>query len=224
MPCSIELKKPYILRLPALGLLAKCDRQLESIARTVRGIFSIKLEQEIRAQIIGVNHQMTTFEHYFGVKPGSLLSKHSDKLSKTLQKKKLSAAEGQSGATLRIKTLEKMRTDDSNHLFWERCIKEAKDLAIGEVLLPRKRQRPLGYYFGNATVEFLDSVENHCRSIYYEEIDTAISCIEKLFEQNDYTTYYSKLAFFYVQQKGNHARNFYPLSATFTRTILISTN
>ena len=69
-----------------------------------------------------------------------------------------------------------MRTDGSNHLFWERYIKEAKDLEIGEVLLPRKRQRPLRYYFGNAPVEFLDSVENHCRSIY-----------------NDYTTYYSKL-------------------------------
>ena len=85
------------------GLLAKCDRQLESIARTVGGMFRIKLEQEIRAQIIGVNYQMTTFEHYFGVKPGSLVSKHSDNLSKTLQKTKLSAAEGQSAASLRGK-------------------------------------------------------------------------------------------------------------------------
>ena len=43
-----------------------------------------KLEREIRAQIIGVNHQMTTFEYYFGVKLGSLLLKRSNNLSKTL--------------------------------------------------------------------------------------------------------------------------------------------
>ena len=89
-----------------------------------------KLEREIRPQIIGVSHQMTTFEYYFGVKLGSLLLKHSDNLSKTLQKTKLSAAEGQSVASLTVKTLEKMRTDDSYHLFWERCNKEAKDLEI----------------------------------------------------------------------------------------------
>ena len=76
-----------------------------------------KLEREIRAQIIGVNHQMTTFEYYFGVKLGSLLLKHSDNLSKTLQKTKLSAAEGQSVASLTVKTLEKMRKNDSYHLF-----------------------------------------------------------------------------------------------------------
>ena len=71
---------------------------------------------------------MTTFEYYSGVKLDSLLLKHSDNLSKTLQKTKLSAAEGQSVASLTVKTLEKMRTDDSYHLFWERRNKEAKDL------------------------------------------------------------------------------------------------
>ena len=127
-----------------------------------------KLEREIRAQIIEVNHQMTTFEYYFGVNLGSLLLKHSDNLSKTLQKIKLSAAESQSVASLTVKTLEKMRTDDSYHLFWERCNKEAKTLEIGEEVLPRKWQRALCCYFGNAPAEFLDSVENHYRSIYYK--------------------------------------------------------
>ena len=126
----------------------------------------MKLEWEIRAQIIGVNHQMTTFEYYFGVKLGSLLLKHSDNLSKTLQKTKLSAAEGQSVASLRAKTSEKTRTDDSFHLSWERCNNEAKDLEIGKAEFPKKRQRPLRYYFGNAPTKFLNSVENHYRFIY----------------------------------------------------------
>ena len=120
-----------------------------------------KLEREIRAQIIGVNDQITTFEYDFGIKLGSLLLRHSDNLPKALQKINLSAAEGQSIASLTVKTLEKMQTDDSYHLFWERCNKEAKDLKIGEAVLPRKRQRPFRYYFGSAPAEFLDSVENH---------------------------------------------------------------
>ena len=180
MPCSIELKKPYLLRLPALWFCAQQDGQSERLACKVlidywkvlqelwEECLESKLEREIRAQIIGVNHQMTTFEYYFGVKLGSLLLKHSDNLSKTLQKTKLSAAEGQSVASLTVKTLEKMRTDDSYHLFWERCNKEAKTLEIGEEVLPRKWQRALCCYFGNAPAEFLDSVENHYRSIYYK--------------------------------------------------------
>ena len=136
---------------------------------------------------------MKTFEYYFGVKLGSLLLKHSSNLSKTLQKNKLSDAEGQSVASLTVKTLEKMPADDSDHMVWERSNKEAKDLEIGEAVLQRKRQRPLRYYFGNAPAEFLDSVENHYRSIYYEPIDTVTSCVKKRFEQNDYRTYYSKL-------------------------------
>ena len=36
-------------------------------------------------------------------------------------------------------------------------------------------------------------MKNHYRSIYYEAIDTVISCIKKRFEQNDYAIYYSKL-------------------------------
>ena len=75
---------------------------------------------------------MTTFEYYFGVKLDFLLLKHSDNLSKTLQKTKLSAAEGQSVASLRAKTSEKTRTDDSFHLSWERCNNEAKDLEISK--------------------------------------------------------------------------------------------
>ena len=126
-----------------------------------------------------------TNEYYFGVKLGSLLLKHNNNQSQT----KLSAAESQSVASLTVKTLEKMQTDDSYHLFWERCNKEAKDVEIGEGVLPRKSHRPLRYYFGNAPAEFLDSVENHYGSIYYKAIDTVISCIKKRFEQNDYTTF-----------------------------------
>ena len=91
-----------------------------------------KLEGEIRVHIIGANHQMTTFEYYFGVKLGSLLLKPSDNLSKTLPKTKLSAAEGQNFASLTVKTLEKMRTDDFDHLFGKDVTKKQKIWKLGK--------------------------------------------------------------------------------------------
>ena len=152
-----------------------------------------KLDREIRARIIGVNHQMTTFDYYFSVKLGSVLLKHSDNLSKTLQQTNLSAGEGQTVASLTVKTLQKIRTENDFKLFWENCNTKAKQLKIGEPVLPRKRQLPLRNYFGNAPAEFPDNEEDHYRQIYFEAIETVIGCIEKRFEQNDYTNYYSKL-------------------------------
>ena len=87
MPCSIELKKPYLLRLPALWFCAQQDGQSERLACKVlidywkvlqelwEECLESKLEREIRPKIIEVNHQMKTFEYYFGVKLGSLLLK-----------------------------------------------------------------------------------------------------------------------------------------------------
>ena len=133
---------------------------------------------------------MTTFEYYFGVKLGFLLLKHSDNLSKTLQKTKLSAAEGQSVASLRGKTSGKTRTDDSYHLSWERCNNEAKDLEIGKAEFPKKKAATSSLLLWKCT----DKISEQCGKplpIYF--LDTVIGFIKKLFEQNDYTTYYSKL-------------------------------
>ena len=111
-----------------------------------------------------------------------MLLKHSDNLSKNLQKTKLSAAEGQTVASLTVKTLEKLRTEEFYQLFWKRCIKEAEDLEIREPVLPRKRQHPPRYQIGNAPAEFQDNIESHYRSIYYEAIDTVVNCIKKRLE------------------------------------------
>ena len=183
-----------------------------------------KLEREVRARIIGVSHQMTTFNYFFAVKLGALLLKHSDNLSKTLQKTRLSAGEAQSIASFTVATLEKMRSDDSFMLFWQSCNTEAKELKVGEPVLPRKRSRPIRYYLGNATAEFPDTVDSHYRAIYYEAIDTVTSCIKSRFGQNDYMTYYSKLESLLLKSvKGNlNEKNTWPLSVTSIKMILTS--
>lgn len=97
-------------------------------------------EAETRARIIGVSEQMRKFEYLFGVALGELLLKHSDNLSKTLQHKDLSAAQAQEVASLTIKTLQKMRNDESFQMFWSKVSTMASKLDVNEPSFPRRRK------------------------------------------------------------------------------------
>ena len=70
------------------------------------------LESEVKSRVIGVKHQMGTFDYYFGVSLGAQILRISDNLSKTLQDAHISASEGHAVSSLTVKTLEKMRSDD----------------------------------------------------------------------------------------------------------------
>ena len=74
-------------------------------------------DTETKARINGVSAQMKTFDFLFGAIQGEMLFRHSDNLSKTLQKKSISAAEGQQVGRMVIDTLCSLRTDDSYDLF-----------------------------------------------------------------------------------------------------------
>lgn len=56
---------------------------------------------------------MTYFDYYFGVYVLKLLLRHSHNISNTLHNSEMSKCEGQTLAALSIKTLEKMRNDES---------------------------------------------------------------------------------------------------------------
>ncbi len=60
-----------------------------------------QLDGQMRARIIGVDTQMHTFHFLFGISLGNLLC-HSDNLSKSLQNKSISVAEGQRVAKLTL--------------------------------------------------------------------------------------------------------------------------
>ena len=74
------------------------------------------IDSEIRARIIGVETQMENFD-FFGLLLASLLLRHSDNLSKTLQHESLSAAEGQHIAKL---TLDVLSNDEQLTLFMKK--------------------------------------------------------------------------------------------------------
>lgn len=106
-----------------------------------------KLDPEVKSRITGVRYQMETFDFYFGVQLGNLVLRHSDNLSKTIQKPTLSAGDCQSLASLSIKTMQKLRSDDSFDLFWTNVNSKADKLEIGPPELPRKRRRPTRFFW-----------------------------------------------------------------------------
>ena len=77
------------------------------------------LESEVKSRVIGVKHQMGTFDYYFRISLGAQILRIGDNSSKTLQDAHISAIEGQAVSSLTVKTLEKVRSDDHFNLFWE---------------------------------------------------------------------------------------------------------
>ena len=132
---------------------------------------------------------MRTFNFLFGTVLCEMLLCHTDNLSKALQKKIISAAEGQGVAKMVIATLCTLRTEESFSLFWKKVEAIAKSLTVGEPQLPRKCKVPTCYEDGIASHEFPNSPMLYYRQLYYEAIDTTVSCLKDCFEQPGYQTY-----------------------------------
>ena len=85
-------------------------------------------DTESKARIQGVYAQMKTFNFLFGTVLGEMVLRHMDNLSKTLQAKALSAAEGQQVADMVVRTLQTLRNVESFDLFWLKVTKTAESL------------------------------------------------------------------------------------------------
>ena len=142
-----------------------------------------------KARIIGVAAQMKTFNFLFGSILGEMLLRHTDNLSQTLQKKTISAAEGQQVGRLVIGTLSSLRTEESYNLFWEKAATVAKSVDVGEPQVPRQRKMPKRYDDGLATGTPHDSPKLYYRQLYYEAIDNIIDGLKNRFEQPGYKVY-----------------------------------
>ena len=78
-------------------------------------------------------------------------------------------------------------------MFWSNVNSKADELEIGPPELPRKRKRPARFDSGIAEHEFPTEIKTHYRQIYFETLDTVMSCIEKCFLQGDYVNHYQQL-------------------------------
>ncbi len=84
----------------------------------------------MKARINGVASQMKTFDYYFGICLGHLILKHRDNLSRALQKSDISASEGQEVASMTLKVLKSIRSDDMFKFFGKRFVKRLNILVF----------------------------------------------------------------------------------------------
>ena len=131
-------------------------------------------DTEMKSRIQGVVAQMATFNFYFGSSLALLILCHADNLSKSLQTKDMSAAEGQIVAAMTNSTLRAMRNDDG---FWQRVTTMAKNIDIPDPELPRRRKSPRRHD-DECAPDFPLTVKDHYRAIYFEALDLITFCID----------------------------------------------
>ena len=140
----------------------------------------------MRAKISGVALLMERFDFFFGICLGRVLFRHTDNLSKALQKKDVSASEGQPLASMVKSMLTCLHSDASFELFWESVNAKSQLLEVNEPRLPRKRKQPQRFETCNAPAEFHGDTAAHYWAVYYESLDLLIQCIADRFDQSGY--------------------------------------
>uniref|UniRef100_H3AN58 TTF-type domain-containing protein n=1 Tax=Latimeria chalumnae TaxID=7897 RepID=H3AN58_LATCH len=155
---------------------------------TLLEIWDEALEHRNVGRIKGVFLYMKKFDFLFGAMLGECLLRHSDNLSKVLQAKTVSAAEGQKMAALTVTALETMRKEEAFGLFWEKIKAKAQELKVNDQELPRRRRPPKHIDDGGALYHLI-SVEEWYRTISYEALDLIVNCIKTRFNQPGYGVY-----------------------------------
>ena len=142
-----KLKVELSLKSPRIGVLCPTcwtvhAESLHSILANYEALQSLWTESlqivkdaEMRGRIATY---MKSFDFLFGAMLGEMLLRQSDNLSRALQASYMSAAQGQSVASMTVTTLHKLREYDQFSLFWSLVMKRAGDLGIQEQVLPRQ--------------------------------------------------------------------------------------
>ena len=154
------------------------------------------LNTEVKAHIMGCKNQMSMFHFFFGLRLGQRLFSITDNLTKALHSEKFSAVSSQNIASLTLKTLQNMRTQEDFELFFNLVTKQAQKLPVDEPHLKRKRKVPkysiLQYLDGQETTNkahHLVTVEDEFRQHYFDALDHMTNAIEERFDQPSFKGY-----------------------------------
>ena len=149
-----------------------------------------KLEADVRGRIIGCQAQMNTFDFFFGLHLGERLFLHTDKISKTLQKTKMSAVSGQRVDKLTKQVLKKMRNNECFKSFYDTVVtKSKKHPFTSEPALPRQKRAPSRFEIGAGPPSYPTTPQEHYRRIYFEAIGLMVNPIDNRFDQASFKVY-----------------------------------
>ena len=146
-----------------------------------------RLVLDVKARIIGVKSQMTSFGLLFGMHLSKTILKHTDNLSRTLQKQSMSSAECQGIAELTVSTLQRMRSDEAFDQFFSVVEISRESLGADTPSLPRKKRARIEV--GTGAGSHAESVEDYYRQKYYEALDMCVESIKDRFNQPGYQLY-----------------------------------
>lgn len=146
-------------------------------------------DTETKSRINGVSAMMKTFDFTFGTLLGEAILRHADNLSRALQDKKISAAEGQQIARLVISTIKSLREEETYDLFWAKVLKFAESADVQDPKLPRQRKRPARYDDGVSVGYHHATPKEYYRQLYCEVIDNTTRCLVDRFDQPGYRKY-----------------------------------
>ena len=132
---------------------------------------------------------MYNYSVLFGLHLCLTILRLADNLSRTLQKQTLSAADGQAAATLTVRTLEGIRTDEAFNLFFERIELSRRVTETDEAALPRKRKAPKRLEMGTGDGHHHSTVADFYHQHYFEAFDRVICAIKDRFNQPGYAVY-----------------------------------
>ncbi len=119
-------------------VLANITSNFQVLQQTWEESIEVVCDSETKARIRGVSSVMSTFDHLYRNMLGEMLLKHADNLSRSLQTRTLSAAEGQANSEDDCSNIKSLRTDSSFDLFWSKIRKKAADLDVDKPQLPRR--------------------------------------------------------------------------------------
>ena len=133
------------------------------------------------ARIRGITAQMNTFQFFFGLKLLLLILDHTDALSKTLQRKTTTTAEGQALTASVIQVLQSIRTEEAFTTCWTLVTQEAGNQQVSAPTLPRRRRAGARLDQGRAAPEYHTTPCSWYRQHYYETLDTVMGTIRERF-------------------------------------------
>ena len=149
-----------------------------------------KLQADVRGRINGCQAQMNTFDFFFGLHLGERPFSHTDNLSKTLQKSKMSAVSGQRVANVTKQVLQKMRNNECFKAFYDTVVTKSKNHpSISEPALPRQKRAPSRFEIGTGPPSYPTTSQEHYRRIYFEAIDVMVNAIDNHFNQASFDVY-----------------------------------
>ena len=126
--------------------------------------------------------QMDKFSTYLGLKVSHLIFAGTEQLSITLQGKDTTVQDAATAADLAVCYLERQRSDEKFHSFYQDVLKSSKDLTAPPCL-PRYRRPPKRLDEASLTSHEFTSPESYFRQQYFEVLDLLASELKRRFQQ-----------------------------------------